>query len=137
MTNGSLVLIIEWLLWWTNMCLCWDITMISPQVYWCKQHLKSWWIDILDCCKCSTSVLKELIAYEPCHDVMWLSRFGYDGPSCNKEDQLEAWAWWTIKAVKHEQRVLGVDGSRQWWRTSETIINGLIIPHDNMKWWEI
>jgi hypothetical protein len=40
------------------------------------------------CCKCSTSVLKVLIAYETLHDVMWLggedqeARLDYKGLGC-------------------------------------------------------
>jgi hypothetical protein len=98
--------------------------VISSQEHLCEQHM-SWRWKWLGYVARLTHVMKEFIAYETWHGVMWLrwrrSRQGLAWwTGCKCEGQVE---WW-----------LGTDGPKQWWRASEVKIDEPIQSRDDMKW---
>ena len=99
-------------------------TNISPQVHhvWATYAMEVKWLGYV---ARLTHVMKELIAFETWHGVMWprwrRSRQGLARrTSCKCEGQVK---WW-----------LGADGPRQWWRASEVKIDEPIWSYDDMKW---
>ena len=102
-----------------------------------EQHMSWWWKWLGDVVKL-THVMKELIAYESWHGIMWLrwrrSRQGLAWwTSCKREGQVGGFRAMDHVVVKLEQR-LGTDGPMQWWRASEVKIDEPIRSHDDMKW---
>ena len=103
----------------------WDTQEITPQVHVCEQHVPWRWKWLGDVAKLTHVMMKELIAHETWHWVMWSRwrRSRHDlarRTGCKCEGQVE---WW-----------LGVDGPRQWWRASEVKIDEPIWSCDDMKW---
>jgi hypothetical protein len=87
----------------------WDTQVISPQVHVCEQHIPWRWRWLENVAKL-THVMKELIAQETWHWVMW-SRWRR-----SRHDL----AWWT--SCKCEGKVRGFEARNRvwWWSLSKT-----------------
>jgi hypothetical protein len=135
----NLVLVIEWQFRWLICVWCEIHGWLVPR-YTSVSNTKSHdgevaWL----CCKCSTSALEELIAYETWHDVMWLGGedqeawLGYEGPSCKCEGKAKGSGAMDRQGGEARVESFGTDGPRQRWRASEAAIDEPIRSHDDMK----
>ena len=91
----------------------WDTQVISPHVHLCEQ-LISWWWRWLGFVARLTHVMKELIAYETWHWVMWLRwrRSRQDlawWTGCKSEGQVGGFRAMDRMAVKLEQDLAPMD----------------------------
>ena len=115
----------------------WYTQVISPHVHLCEQ-LMPWRWRWLGFVARLTHVMKELIAYETWHWVMWLRwrRSRQDLPwwtGCKYEGQIGGF-WSDGPRGGEAWARLGANGWRQWWKASEVKINEPTRSRDDIKW---
>ena len=114
----------------------WDTQVISPQVHVCEQHIPWRWKWLGDVTKLTHVMMKELIAHETWHWVMWSRwrRLRQDlawWTGCKREGQVEGFGAMDHVAVKLEQDLAPMDDGNG----EEQVKSRSMIQYDHVMIW--